>query len=194
MPPCHEQLPLEAYHDGELGAAERARVEEHLRTCTVCALELERIRAASQTLRQFQKATLPPARREELHHALDQATAKEDARLLRTGATLAVIAASTIIVGLAWLRVLSSTSAPPAAPAGAPTFARSGAGAGAGSGASSSWSSPRRAWEHVAITLRPDPFSLPAEGIGDEALQYAGAYESDLADWMIEGLKPRATP
>src|SRR5439155_10326392 len=98
----------------------------------------------------------------------------EDAKFMRTAASLAVMAASVMIVGLAWLKVMAAGPVPTRP---RHTIA-----------SSSSWSSPDRAWEHVATTLRPDPLTLPLGG-GDEAQQFA--YDSDIADWMLEGLEPR---
>src|SRR5687768_1868129 len=154
-PPCEERDLLAAYYDGELDADARTRVEAHVRGCAACARELELIRAAAEPLRRLRAERLAPAEWSALHAAVDDADDAEDASFVRTAATLGVIAASILIVGLAWLRVLSSAStptvvvsvppAPPAPPA--PT-------------APLPWSSPERAWERVAVTLRPDPLTL----------------------------------
>lgn len=42
---------LEAYHDGELGAAATRRIEAHLAECPACRAELEEIRRLSELLR-----------------------------------------------------------------------------------------------------------------------------------------------
>jgi anti-sigma factor RsiW len=174
---CDEQLLLPAYHDGELDAGPAARVEAHLRGCATCAAELEQLRAAAAPLRALRSERLSGEQLAALHAAIDDAAA-DDARTLRTAATLAVIAASVLIVGTAWLRTL---------PTAAPAPVARGGGVAAGS-----WSSRERAWEHVAVTLRPDPLTIPQPI--DPTQYFAHAYEPSIADWMLDGLQPRTEP
>lgn len=50
---------LEAYHDGELGAEDRARVEAHLQGCTACASEFASLRSLSARVRGLDRYPLP---------------------------------------------------------------------------------------------------------------------------------------
>jgi hypothetical protein len=125
---------------------------------------------------------LAPLRREfpdrrtvgSFHAAVDVAAA-EDARFTRTAATIAVIAASVLIIGLAWLRVLAPQPSAPQPP-GLPL--------------AGTWSSREQAWERVATTLRPDPLTLPARPDPGGVTQNDG-FDADVADWMLSGLKPQ---
>ncbi|HTZ69728.1 MAG TPA: zf-HC2 domain-containing protein [Acetobacteraceae bacterium] len=61
-PACTEfSLLLQADHDGELGAADAARLAAHLATCPACRAEAESLRILSHRLRaEIPPATLPP--------------------------------------------------------------------------------------------------------------------------------------
>jgi anti-sigma factor RsiW len=173
MTPHEEQLLLAAYHDGELDPPARRRVEDHLRDCPTCAAELERLAAASRLLHPL-RAEFPDRRTlRHFHEAIDDAAA-DDARFVRTAASIAVIAASVLIVGLAWLRVLAPQPATAPAP---PT----------GAGLAGTWSSREQAWEHVATTLRPDPLTLPARPDRTGVAANYG-YDAGVAEWMLSGL------
>ncbi|MBV9834183.1 MAG: anti-sigma factor [Alphaproteobacteria bacterium] len=50
---------LEAYHDGELGAEDCARVEAHLQGCAACARELASLRALSDRVRGLGRQPVP---------------------------------------------------------------------------------------------------------------------------------------
>ncbi len=50
---------LEAYHDGELGADDRARIEAHLQGCAACARELAGLRALSDRVRGLGRPPVP---------------------------------------------------------------------------------------------------------------------------------------
>lgn len=50
---------LEAYHDRELGAEDRTRVETHLRDCTACSSELASLRSLSARVRGLDRHPLP---------------------------------------------------------------------------------------------------------------------------------------
>jgi anti-sigma factor RsiW len=63
MVDCDQPVRLDAYHDGELSAAERAAVEAHLCDCPSCAAELAAIRAMSGV---FADAAPREASREQL--------------------------------------------------------------------------------------------------------------------------------
>jgi anti-sigma factor RsiW len=162
---CEHILPLlDAYYDGELDPPARAQVEEHLRTCESCTAELSRIRAASASLRAMRDVEPTPQQMAGFRAAVEEAA--DDGRTLRTAQTLAVMAASVLIVGLAWLRVLAPTSVTPAGPTVAAT--------------------PAHPWEYVAMTLLPDPGALPPTG---DAVAEA---DEAFADWMLQGLGERS--
>jgi anti-sigma factor RsiW len=156
MNDCGQRHLLAAYRDGELDVAAAARFEGHLVDCAACRSELDRIESGVPA------RTVRPA-------------AEDDPGTMRVATTLLVLAASVMMVGLVWLRVLTRESSSPA-PAPAPTMV----------------SLPRsapgdRAWERVAMTLQPDPLSLPPSAGGQTAT--AAALEPpDLADWMLQGL------
>jgi anti-sigma factor RsiW len=57
---------LAAYAEGELGAEDRAFVEEHLRTCAGCAELLGLLKAATESLAAFPEIELRPALRTRL--------------------------------------------------------------------------------------------------------------------------------
>jgi anti-sigma factor RsiW len=164
MTSCGQQHLLEAYHDGELDADARVRFETHLQTCASCAAELDRLRAASEPLRRLRAERLSPQQLEAIHQRLEGVTAEDDSRTMRLAATMAVLAASVMLIGLAWLRVLTPAPQTPVRTI------------------SSSPPPSDRAWERVAMTLQPDPLSLPATGD-----QTAGL----MADWMLVNLNPR---
>src|SRR6185503_11861093 len=50
---AHVTASLSAYLDGEIGAAERARLEEHLRECPDCGLQLEQLAAVDAAAREL---------------------------------------------------------------------------------------------------------------------------------------------
>src|SRR5205085_1887176 len=99
----------------------------------------------------------------ELHQRINR-VAGEDAGARRLISTIGVLAASGLIVGLAWLNRLSNEAARPVA---------------------GNWVA-RHAWEDVAVTLRPDPGTLPRKFAPDQ--QFAAGYDVQLADWMLNGL------
>src|SRR5207237_7538890 len=154
MSSCDEQL-LGAYFDGELSPEQRGQVEEHLRQCPACAKQLELLRDTSRLLREYPFRDLTDGERIRLHEAVDAAV---DRPIWRIGAAIGLIAASILIVGLAWLKAL----APPGgatqqnivvATAAAPD-----------------------SWERVAMTLRTYP--LQQEQAQDQI---------QLADAMVAG-------
>ena len=52
MNDCEQTERVGAYHDGEMGPAERAAMERHVGACRACAAELARVRALSALLGQ----------------------------------------------------------------------------------------------------------------------------------------------
>jgi anti-sigma factor RsiW len=157
MMECDLQI-LGAYHDGELADADRIRVERHLDDCPSCAAELAAIRESSRLLREAPLDELKATELANLHAAVDDV---DDFRIWRIGGSLALIAASILIIGMAWLNALS----PPAGYTAQSPLARSPA---------------AESWERTAVTLRVYP-PLPSSG----AIQ---PHDEQLADYMLEGL------
>ena len=97
---------------------------------------------------------------------------EDDSRTMRLAATLVVLAASVMLVGLAWLQVLSHERGAPGPTRSVVSLHKTQA--------------DDRTWERVAVTLQPDPLSLPPPTVEQTA---AALGEPDLADWMLQGLE-----
>jgi anti-sigma factor RsiW len=166
---CTKQPLLAAYHDDELSPADRAAVEEHLRTCESCRAELETLRAMSNPLRQFRDERMSDFGKHALHQKLDEESV-DDSRFVRFAQTLGVIAASILLIGVAWLKALPASSSNSAVKPVGPVVV-----------------SPMtlQPWERSAITLRPDPSSMPLPGGSDDP-------KSDLAAAHLDSLKLRS--
>jgi hypothetical protein len=162
---CAQRHLLRPYHDGELNVAAAARFEGHLVDCAPCRAELGRVRAALE---------LPPPQLTVLPSPISPMPRRaddDDSRTMRLAATLVVMATSVMLVGLVWLGVLARES-PSRSPVH-PVISRS-------------KPADDRAWERVAMTLAPDPLSLPPPS-GQQTAAALG--EPDLADWMLQGLQ-----
>ena len=161
MTECDVQL-LSAYHDGELSDVDRARVDAHLRDCPACAAELAGIRESSRLLRDAPFDELTAADLKNLHDTIDEV---DDYRVWRIGGSLGLVAASILIIGMAWLNALPSRTTTPT-----------------GAVARTTTPSPAsQSWERTAVTLRVYP-PLPA---ADHSIQ---PHDAQLADYMLEGL------
>lgn len=136
MSVCDEQLLLSAYLDGELDAAARDRVEQHVRGCAACAAELGMLRDASRQLREYPFEGIRADELADLHRVVEEAG---EQRIWRIGGTIGLIAASVMIIGMAWLKALPA----PSGAAGATVAVQS--------------AKPQAAWEKTAVTLRAEP-------------------------------------
>lgn len=163
MTECDVQI-LSAYHDDELDADARARVAAHVRTCPSCASALAEIADASRLLREAPLDDLSAAQLANLHEAVDDV---DDYRLWRIGGSLGLVAASILIIGMAWLNAIPAAGA--------------GAGAGAGGAVVTAPPSAAQPWERTAVTLRVYP-PLPSN---DQAIQ---PHDAQFADYMLDGL------
>ena len=161
MSECDVQL-LSAYHDGELPDVDRARVEAHLRECPTCAADLAGIRESSRLLRSAPFDELTVADLKDLHDSIDDV---DDYRVWRLGGSLGLVAASILIICMAWLNALPARTATPT---------------GGGTVATTA-TTPSQSWERTAVTLRVYP-PLPA---ADHSIQL---HDAQLADYMLEGL------
>ena len=160
MTECDVQI-LSAYHDGELTDAERIRVEAHLRDCPTCSAELASIRESSRMLREAPFDELTTTDLTKLHDAVDDI---DDYRIWRIGGSLALVAASILIIGMAWLNALSS---PAQNPTPTPLAV----------------SPSSQSWERTAVTLRVYP-PLPS----NDTIQ---RHDDQFPDYMLEGLAMR---
>ena len=160
MSECDPQL-LSAYHDGEISAPDRERLEQHVAQCAACAGALSRLRETSRLLAGYPEPEIDARTMDALHRAIDDAS---DEGVWRLGVSLALVAASVVIIGLAWLREMPRPAPPQ--PRAVATVAQPD-------------------WERVAMTLHTD--TLPEQAT--DATQLADAR---MADWMLEGLSPRS--
>jgi anti-sigma factor RsiW len=102
---------LNAYHDGELAATERAAMAAHLSGCQTCAAELARLERLSQLVREAGPAELPAEALDRLHQAIDQ---EPRTVVLHMAEALAAVAASILILAGVWLWKAAGTSEAPA--------------------------------------------------------------------------------
>src|SRR5438067_275279 len=166
--PCPDEQVLGAYLDGELDPPRRAQVESHVRECEICARQLELMAEASRSLREYPFQDITPDERIRLHQAIDAAM---DRPILRIGGTLGLIAASILVVGLAWLHAI---------PAATP---RENSAAVAGAYNPTPSTTAPEPWENVAMTLRPDP--MLQSGDPTEQMQLA----ENMINWHDAGIK-----
>jgi anti-sigma factor RsiW len=170
MADCPFQLRLDAYHDGELDAAERARVEAHLSTCATCAAELAEMRAlsarigtatASGEVSADESRGMHAAVRREAEQARDER--ERSMPLLRTAGMLSALAASVLIISGAWLMELRPAAKAPGQEARVAL---------------------QPEWERVAMTLRADP---RPELMDESRFADSPHYAAEI-DWMLRGL------
>jgi len=104
---------VEAYHDGELGTEDRARVEAHLQGCAACARDLASLRALSDRVRSVGRAPLPDGLTGRIEVALARSEpAQPDRR--RLGRLVAShLAAAVVGAGAVALAVNLFTHKPP---------------------------------------------------------------------------------
>jgi len=91
---------LGAYRDGELKEALRAQTESHLKECSSCAAELQRLEALSGLLLASAPKPMLPIAIHRLHKKLEQAMEEKMLRIVRV---LNAVAACVLIAGSAWL-------------------------------------------------------------------------------------------
>lgn len=132
MESCTFTSRIGAFHDGELPADLRQRLESHLESCAACREEAEALSLVSGVFRQPDSQDLTPLELARLRQVVCRSVAWEESPIRLFGGLLAV-AASIIIVCGAWWH-----AAPPAAPP-------------------QTWSvSETPEWERTAMNLRTD--------------------------------------
>ena len=169
MAACDEQPLLSAFHDGELDEASAHRVEAHLARCAACAAELSAMRDLSLKLHAYPLVDINPAEMGRLHDAVARASAEAqdeaggdaDRTVWRIGGTLGLVAASMLIIGLAWLKAMPASR--PAGPTSVVT-------------------APATSWERMAMTLRPGPLDALPRASEPQEIQLA------LTEWHMEAL------
>jgi len=100
MNECKHAERLGAYHDGELSAAARAEMEQHVRQCPACVAELERLGRLSQLLSEAAAPKMSPAALRRLHQRVDAARLAD---LWRVAEVCGAIAASILLVCCIWI-------------------------------------------------------------------------------------------
>jgi anti-sigma factor RsiW len=103
----HPSAALHDFHDGRLSAAERAEVEQHLRSCPRCESELEALRALSAAARELAATRTPGDLQNRLRGALD-AEDRRQARVRRrrwVTATSVLVAAVALVLWRTWPRL-----------------------------------------------------------------------------------------
>lgn len=108
MSACEHSRQVSAYYDGELPPEERARVEEHIRQCPICAKELDQLRQISRLLGAARIPDLPADLPPRLRGAAPSAA---DRWLVRTAEALTAVAAAVLVASGLWLWRTSATQA-----------------------------------------------------------------------------------
>jgi anti-sigma factor RsiW len=177
MTGCGFESRLDAFHDGELSAAERARVAEHVAGCASCGAALQQMQQMSLLLgsrREDVSTKVSAGELARLHAAVDRQIMRSrfqvDPSFWRTAGVLSGLAASVLIVASAWLMETPAARQP---------------------ALSLEPVALQPDWERIAMTLRADPlpYSGPEAMPDQSALADAHA---NMTDWMLENLKGRA--
>ncbi len=115
---CGFSRQLSAYHDGELGSAERLALEAHLAQCDACRRELAGLQALSRLVAQAGRAPLPAGLVERAHRRLEGAG---EVVVVRLAERLMAAAAAVLVVCVLYLYQASRTEAAPPLEDWAPT-------------------------------------------------------------------------
>ena len=102
---CGQVHNIGAYHDGELAAEERARLEEHLGACADCSQELEELRGISRLLCVARAPQMSQPALERLHRRVSRAP---EGVIVRMAGTLAAAAATVLVACSMWMWQASS--------------------------------------------------------------------------------------
>jgi anti-sigma factor RsiW len=102
---------LSAYMDGELTAAERAAVEQHLAACSTCAATLRDLQLISQAVRGFPAPSVDAKLLQKLHKNVDQVGRRPVERFV--GLLSGVAACLAVIGGLMLMQPANAAPVPP---------------------------------------------------------------------------------
>ncbi|MFN3485686.1 MAG: anti-sigma factor family protein, partial [Planctomycetota bacterium] len=105
---------LTGYYDGELDAAEKARVERHIAGCSECLRDLGEIRSASQLVRKLAGPRMPQEVSERIARAIEEERRRRFRGRWRRGLTgsLAVAAGIFLALNVAYFLRLESGGKP----------------------------------------------------------------------------------
>lgn len=107
MNECQHAAKLQAYLDGELPARDAEQMADHLRQCTACAAQLNRLRALDSLLTGSLRPHIPDVTLYRLHMGVDRAATGV---VQRTAEALAALAAMILIGCTIALATLSPTA------------------------------------------------------------------------------------
>jgi anti-sigma factor RsiW len=162
MPDCPYKLRLQAYHDGQLRPDDAGEIERHLPDCGGCAGELAALRELSELLGDRQAAIIRADELSRIHAAVEEVS---DRSLLRLAVAMASVAASILIISMAWMYDLPTATSPLV---------------------QQDHAVPE--WERLAEMQRPDtPFA-------DSSTEAGLADARDTADWMLKGIERHSQP
>ena len=100
MSGCQFHSKIAAFHDGELDEAASKQVEAHLAGCKECREELQGLREVSLAMADFDPGDITPMELARLHREIDKA---DEGSLVRFNVALIGMAASVLIISLAWI-------------------------------------------------------------------------------------------
>lgn len=110
---CSYSQRIDAFHDGELGAAEAKVFQEHLEQCPACQGQVAQARALSALLASAAVPQLPEEAMGRLHQAAQKV---QEYGIVRIAEWLTAAAAAVLLIGLLGLYRAQPSSVQPAAP------------------------------------------------------------------------------
>jgi len=166
MSDCPYKSRLHAYYDGQLAAEPSRQIREHIAGCQICAQELDELAKLSRALAMVQFGEMTPLELARLHRNLDVSTQRG---ILRLAGALSAVAASVLIISLAWLSQTPASRTVIGTVQG-PTHSL-------------------EAWERLAMGENvpagaPNPGGLPDRGVAA-----AQAADRNLTNWMLDNLR-----
>ena len=166
MSGCQFQSKIAAFHDGELDEAASKEVEQHLAGCMECREELQGLRQVTAAMAELDPGDITPMELARLHREIDRV---EEGSLARFSVGLVGLAASVLIISLAWIGQ---------GPGGQTT-----------PGARGTWNQPE--WQRLASGGTPRaPWVQDGSGLRLPDTGVAKGPDSDTIDWMLNGLQP----
>jgi anti-sigma factor RsiW len=101
--PC--DIPIDAYHDGELSAAQRDEVERHLSRCDACVERLEQLQAMSAAFAAVQRPRLSQIAAARLQGHVEELIRRghSERERMRMVWRCAAAAACIVLAGSVWL-------------------------------------------------------------------------------------------
>jgi len=99
MSSCEHSRKISAYHDGELPREQRRDLEEHIRECSSCGRELERLRVLSGFLAAAEMPGMSSDVLDRLHGSVDSV---QEVFVLRMAERVMAVAATLLVVCAVW--------------------------------------------------------------------------------------------